>query len=288
MQIARRWAAWAAVTMVALGAGAGSALADKPVPWQLGFQSPASAVASRVDSFHDGLLVVITLISVFVLGLLGYVILRFNRSRNPTPSKTSHNTLVEVVWTVVPVMILVGIAIPSFKLLYFMDRAADAEMTLKVTAHQWYWSYEYPDHGEIKFDSYMVETKDLKPGQPRLLETDNPVVLPVGTTVRVLIASGDVMHSWFVSALGVQEYGTPGRVNEKWVRVDREGTYYGQCNQICGIKHGFMPIQVQAVSKEAFAKWVEEAKKKFANDAMAPAVTLAQVQAGPVQAGPAN
>lgn len=278
MQIVRRWAAGAAVTLMALAAGPGTALADKPVPWQLGFQAPVSEVAKRIDDFHDWLLIVITLISVFVLGLLGYVILRFNRNSNPTPSKTSHNTLVEIVWTVVPVIILVGIAIPSFKLLYFMDRAANAEMTLKIVAHQWYWSYEYPDHGDFKFDSYMVETKDLKPGQPRLLTTDNPVVLPVDTTVRILITSTDVMHSWFVSSLGVQEYSTPGRVNEKWVRITKEGTYYGQCNQICGVRHGFMPIQVQAVSKDAFAKWTEEAKKKFA-DGGQPAVTLAQARA---------
>lgn len=277
MQIVRRWAAGAAVTLMALGAGPGTALADQPVPWQLGFQTPVSDVAKRIDVFHDWLLFVITAISVIVLGLLGYVILRFNRAKNPTPSKTTHNTLIEIVWTVVPVMILVGISIESFRLLYFMDRAANAEMTLKVVAHQWYWSYEYPDHGDIKFDSYMIETKDLKPGQPRLLATDNPVVLPVDTVVRILITSTDVMHSWFVSAIGVQEYSTPGRTNEKWVRINREGTYYGQCNQICGVKHGFMPIQVQAVSKDAFAKWTEEAKKKFA-DGGQPPVTLAQAQ----------
>jgi cytochrome c oxidase subunit 2 len=279
MQIVRRWAAGAAVTLLALAAGQGTALADKPVPWQLGLQPPVSDVAKRVYDFHDGLLWVITAISVFVLGLLAYVIVKFNRNSNSTPSKTSHNTLVEIVWTVVPVIILVGIAIPSFKLLYFMDRAANAEMTLKVVGHQWYWSYEYPDHGDFKFDSYMVETKDLKPGQPRLRATDNPVVLPVDTTVRILITSTDVMHSWFVSAIGVQEYSTPGRVNEKWVRITKEGTYYGQCNQICGVRHGFMPIQVQAVSKDAFAKWTEEAKKKFAGDNGQPAIALAQAPA---------
>jgi len=280
MQFGQRLTAGAVAGAAALLAGMGSALADKPVPWQLGLQKPVSPVARDIYWFHnDFVLWIITAIAVFVLGLLGYIIWRFNAANNPTPSKTSHNTLIEVIWTVVPVLILVAIAIPSFKLLYFMDKAQNAEMTLKVTAHQWYWTYEYPDHGDIKFDSYMIPDKDIKPGQQRLLEVDNPVVLPVGVTVRLLIASSDVMHSWFVSAIGVQEYGNPGRVNEKWVRIDTPGTYYGQCNQICGVNHGFMPIAVQAVSKENFAKWVEEAKKKFASNGDGPPAPVAVAQA---------
>lgn len=277
MIFARRMAAWAAFFILAAGVAAGHAWADQPLPWQLGLQKPVTPVASQLYTFHDALLVIITLISVFVLGLLGYIILRFNRKANPTPSKTSHNTLIEIVWTVVPIVILVGIAIPSFKLLYYLDRTQNADMTLKVVAHQWYWIYEYPDHGELKFDSYMIPVTDLKPGQPRLLAVDNPVVLPVGATVRVLITSSDVMHSWFVSAFGVQEYGIAGRINEKWLRIDKPGTYYGQCNQICGVNHGFMPIQVEAVSKEAFAKWVDEAKKKFADGGAPQPARLAQV-----------
>ena len=164
----------------------------------------------------------------------------------------------------IPVVILVVVAVPSFKLLYYGDRTPNPEMTLKVVGHQWYWSYEYPDLGEVKFDSNIVAAADLKPGQKRLLDVDQPVVLPINTNVRIQFASTDVMHSWFMPALGVQVYTTPGRLNEGWVNITKEGTYYGQCNQICGVNHGFMPIKVQALSKDAYAKWAEEAKKKFA------------------------
>jgi cytochrome c oxidase subunit 2 len=242
----------------------GLAEAAVPQPWQLGMQPSASPVKERIGSLHDFLLVLITVITIFVLALLVYVMVRFRASRNPVPTRTSHNTLLEVVWTVIPVLILVVIAIPSFKLLYYMDRTTEAEMTLKVVGHQWYWEYEYPDQGGLKFDSYMVAETDLKPGQQRLLEVDNRVVLPVDTNVRVLVAGTDVMHSWLVSSLGVQIYAVPGRTNETWVRVNKPGTYYGQCNQICGINHAYMPIAVEAVSKADFEKWVAQAKQKFA------------------------
>jgi cytochrome c oxidase subunit II len=242
------------------------ALAQAPEPWQLGFQTPASPVKERIEALHDLLLVIITLITIFVLGLLMYTMWRFRASNNPTPTRTSHNTLLEIAWTVVPVLILVVIAVPSFKLLYFQDRTQQADMTLKVVGHQWYWSYEYPDHGDFKFDSNMVQDSDIKPGQKRLLEVDNRVVLPVGSNVRLLIAGSDVIHSWFIPALGVQLYAMPGRLNETWVKVDRPGVYYGQCNQICGINHAYMPIAIEAVSKEDFARWVEDAKKKFARN----------------------
>jgi cytochrome c oxidase subunit II len=249
--------------LMAFLAGVGAAVAAEPKPWQLGFQEPASLVKIRIHDFHDFLLVVITLITIFVLGLMVYICVKFRKSANPNPSKTAHNTTLEVLWTVIPVIILVVIAVPSFKLLYYGDRTPNPEMTLKVVGHQWYWSYEYPDLGEVKFDSTIVNAADLKPGQKRLLEVDLPVVLPINTNIRVQFASVDVMHSWFMPALGIQVYTTPGRLNEGWVNITKEGTYYGQCNQICGVNHGFMPIKIQALSKDAYAKWAEEAKKKF-------------------------
>lgn len=251
-----------AVALLALATGGADAAV--PQPWQLGMQPSASPVKEQIGSLHDFLLVLITLITVFVLVLLVYVMVRFRASAHPVPTRTSHNTLIEVVWTVIPVLILVVIAIPSFKLLYFMDRTAQADMTLKVTGHQWYWSYEYPEQDGLTFDSYMVAESDLKPGQIRLLEVDNRVVLPVDTNVRVLVAGTDVMHSWLISSLGVQIYAVPGRTNETWVRVNKPGVYYGQCNQICGTNHAYMPIAIEAVSKADYEKWVVAAKQKFA------------------------
>lgn len=257
---------------------AGPAGADYPRPWQLGMQAPASEVKDRINHFHDLLMVIITLITLFVMVLLVYVMVRFRASAHPTPTRTTHNTMIEILWTVLPVVILVVIAIPSFKLLYFEDRAPHAGMTLKVTAHQWYWSYGYPDNGNVQFDSYMVQDADLKPGQMRLLTADNPLVLPVQTDVRILVNGTDVMHSFFITSLGVQIYAVPGRVNETWVNIDRPGTYYGECNQICGDNHAYMPIEVQAVSKEDFAKWLETAKKKFAAVPSNDAVRVAAAQ----------
>lgn len=264
---------WAGRLRVALAAlmlvagGAKLALAEEALPWQMGMQPAASIVREHIDWLHNELLVIITLIVLFVLALLIYVIVRFNAKAHPTPSRTSHNTVIEVLWTVVPILILVAIAFPSFKLLYFNDRTQHAEMTLKVTGHQWYWSYEYPDQANLAFDSRMIPEADAeKQGKKRLLDVDNPVVLPVGTNIRILVEGSDVIHSWFLPAMGVQEYAVIGRTNESWMNILRPGTYYGQCNQICGVDHPFMPIQIQAVSKEDFAKWVEDAKKKFAHD----------------------
>jgi cytochrome c oxidase subunit 2 len=240
------------------------AVAAEPLPWQMGLQAAASPTMAAIQSFHTLLLWIITAISAFVLGLLVYVMVKFNEKANPTPSQTTHNTAVEVLWTVIPIVILVGIAVPSFKLLYFTDKTANAEMTLKITGHQWYWSYEYPDQGDIKFDSNMIADKDLKPGQRRLLEVDNRVVLPVDTNIRLLLTGADVIHAWRIPAFGVMKDAVPGRLTETWVRIDREGVYYGQCSELCGLNHAFMPIAVEAVSKEKFAAWVVEAKKKFA------------------------
>lgn len=235
----------------------------QPEPWQLGMSPGYSPLKHRLHDFHDLMMWVITGIVIFVFVLLAIIIVRFNARANPTPSKTTHNTTIEVVWTVVPALILLAIAVPSFRLLYFLDRAPDAEMTVKVTGHQWYWSYEYPDQA-IAYDSLIVQDSDLKPGQPRQLAVDNNLVLPVGTKVRILVGSQDVMHSWLVPTLGLQVYATPGRTNEIWVEVDTPGIFYGQCNQICGVNHGFMPIAVQGIPKDEFPAWLEEAKKKFA------------------------
>jgi cytochrome c oxidase subunit 2 len=251
--------------VLALLSGVSSpAHAQTAKPWQLSYQDAATPVAERVHSFHDILLVLITAISVFVLALLIYVMVRFNAKANPTPSRTTHNTLIEVLWTVVPIMILVGIAVPSFKLLYFEDRIAKPDMTLKVTGHQWYWSYAYPDQGNIAFDSLMVPDDQIKPGQFRLLETDNRIVVPVDANVRVLVTADDVLHSWAVPAFGVKLDAVPGRLNETWFRATRTGTYYGQCSELCGVNHGFMPIAVEVVSKEAFANWAASKKKAAA------------------------
>jgi len=251
-------------------------------------QPPATPVKDRLSAFHDELLVIITVITIFVLGLLLYVIVRFHHQRNPVPTRTSHHTVIEMLWTVVPVLILVLIAIPSFKLMYYMDRVPDPEMTIKVTGHQWYWSYEYPDQGGLVFDSNLIPEADLKPGQKRLLDVDNPLVVPVDTTIRVLITGTDVIHSWFVPSFGVQEYAIIGRLNESWMKIEHDGVYYGQCNQICGINHAFMPIKVQAVSKDDFRHWLVDAKKKFAHDDKGgDAVRVAAASGSPDTAHPA-
>jgi cytochrome c oxidase subunit II len=279
--------ALAVVGVVAIAAVAGAA---EPKPWEIGFQPPATPVKDRLSAFHDDLLMpIITVITVFVLGLLVYVMWRFNQRRNPVPSRTSHNTVIEMLWTVVPVLILVIIAIPSFKLMYYMDRVPNPEMTIKVTGHQWYWSYEYPDQDGLTFDSNIIPEDQLKPGQKRLLDVDNPLVVPADTTIRVLITGTDVIHSWFVPSFGVQEYAIVGRLNESWMKVEHAGTYYGQCNQICGLNHAFMPIKVEAVSKDAFQHWLVDAKKKFArhdDDGTGP-VRVAAVPDPPDAARPA-
>jgi len=240
-----------------------------PVNWQLGMQPPATPVKEAIHALHNELLVIIFAVTAFVLALLLYVIVRFRASRNPVPSRTAHNTVIEILWTVVPVLILVIIAIPSFRLMYFMDRVPNAEMTIKVVGNQWFWTYTYPDQGDLSFASNVIPDKDLKPDQKRLLDVDNPLVVPVDTNIRVLIAGVDVLHSWFVPAFGIQFYAMPGRVNETWMRVEYPGTFYGECNQICGINHAFMPIKVMAVAKPDFEKWLVEAKQKFASGAPA-------------------
>ncbi|MCG5239748.1 cytochrome c oxidase subunit II [Azospirillum doebereinerae] len=252
------WAAGLAVVMST--AGAGTALANEPHPWQIGLQEPASPVKHLMDSFHSLLTVIITLIVIFVAALLAYCVVRFNAKKNPVPSKTSHHTLLEVAWTVLPVIILIVVAVPSFKLLYVAERVPQADMTIKVTGRQWYWDYEYPDHDNIAFSSNLIQESDLKPGQRRLLEVDNRVVVPVNATVRLLVTAGDVIHSWAIPSFGVKKDGVPGRINETWFKAEREGVYYGQCSEICGVNHGYMPIAVEVMSKPNFDAWVAKTK----------------------------
>jgi cytochrome c oxidase subunit 2 len=261
---------WCAGLAAALTSGA--ARADYPRPWQMNLQEPATPVADFLYKFHDYLLLpIITLITLFVLGLLLTCIVRFRASVHPVPTRRTHNTVLEIAWTVIPILILVVIAIPSFKLLYFQEIIPKSEFTLKVTGLQWYWHYDYPDQGNFGFDSDLLDPSKLQPGQERLLEVDNEVVLPEKTNVRVIIAGHDVMHSWFIPSLGVQKYAVPGHLNEVWINADHTGTFYGECNQICGVNHSFMPIKVHIVTKEEFATWLAQAKVKFAqNDSAAP------------------
>ncbi|MFN3350690.1 cytochrome c oxidase subunit II [Pseudorhodoplanes sp.] len=235
----------------------------QPSPWQVNFQQSASPIMDQISWFHNFLLVIITLITLFVLALLLIVIVKFNARANPVPSKTTHNTLIEVVWTVVPVIILVAIAIPSFRLLFDQLTIPPADVTIKATGKQWFWTYDYPDNG-FGFDSLMVQDKDLKPGQPRLLAVDNEVVVPVNKVIRVQVIGADVIHAFAVPSFGIKIDAVPGRLNETWFRATREGVYYGQCSELCGKDHAFMPITVRVVSDRDYAAWLDDAKKKFA------------------------
>ncbi len=267
---------------------AGSAFAQAKVPvigiphdWQMGFPDSYTPVMQHVASLHDLLLVIITLISLFVLVLLLYVVFRFHVSRNPTPSTITHNTVLEIAWTIIPILILVVIAIPSFRLLYYGDKAADAAMTVKVTGHQWYWQYEYPDQGNVSVESRMLAEADRvkqKPDQPRLLAVDNEMVIPANTVIRIIGTGADVMHGWTVWGFGIKKTVIPGRLNEGWIEVPKEGIYFGQCSQICGQDHNYMPIAVKVVSKADFDSWVAE-KKKAAG--LTPATGLASVSTIP-------
>ncbi len=267
-------ALFTAFAVTALTMGSAVAAKGQAEPWQLGFQDAFSPVAHLQQDFHDTLMILITAITLFVLALMIYVAVRFNRKANPTPSKTSHNTMIEIVWTIAPILILIVIAVPSLKLLYYADRIEVADMTLKATGYQWYWGYEYIDEEELSFEAIMLEEDELKEGQPRLLATDNMIVLPVDTNIRLLITAEDVLHSWAMPAFGVKLDAVPGRINETWMRIEEEGVYYGQCSELCGARHGFMPIAVKAVSKEEYKKWLVKAKEEFAG-LDAPAVNVA-------------
>jgi cytochrome c oxidase subunit II len=255
-----------AALMAALGLGGGSARAalGQPVDWQLGMQDAGSPVMEDIVWFHDYLLLgIITAIALFVLLLLIIVMIRFNAGRNPTPSRTTHNTLIEVLWTAIPVLILVVIAIPSFKLLFYQLNLPPAELTVKATGNQWFWSYTYPDNGNFEFNSILVPDDKLKPGQPRLLTVDNEMVVPVNKNVRVQTIGADVIHSFAVPSFGIKIDSIPGRLNETWFKATREGVYYGQCSELCGRDHAFMPIAVRVVSEQQFNDWLTDAKKKY-------------------------
>ena len=244
--------------------GAASAVVAAPEEWQLYFQPALSPIMERVRDLHDLLLWIITGITLFVLGLIGYACWRFRASRSAVPSKRTHHTLLEITWTAVPVLILVVIAIPSFKLLYYQEVVPEAEMTVKTIGRQWYWTYEYPDHGNFTFDQTMVPEGQEQPGQRRLLDVDNRVVLPINTNIRVLVTGSDVIHSWSVPSLGIKQDAVPGRLNETWIRLDAPGVYYGQCYELCGVYHPYMPIAIEAVTKERFEAWVQEAQQTYA------------------------
>jgi cytochrome c oxidase subunit 2 len=272
-----------AITMVAILTGAESALAGlgQPSPWQLGLQQSASPVMDNIIWFHDFLLYIISGIAGFVLVLLVVVMVRFNARANPNPSRTTHNTLIEIAWTLIPIVILMFIAVPSFKLLFLQLNVPAADLTVKATGKQWYWSYSYPDNGQFEFDSLMLKEGQRKEGQPRLLAVDNEMVVPVNKTVRVITTGSDVIHSFTVPSFGIKIDAVPGRINETWFTATREGVYYGQCSELCGKDHAFMPIAVHVVSEQAFSAWVEEAKKKYARDEAPPATTVAAAQSTP-------
>jgi cytochrome c oxidase subunit II len=251
-----------AVAGAALAAG-GVAFAElgQPRPWEMTLQESASPVMDNITWFHNFLLVLITVITLFVLALLVMVVVKFNARSNPVPSRTTHNTLIEVAWTLIPVLILVGIAVPSFRLLFLQLDLPKADLTVKATGKQWYWSYSYPDNGKFEFDSLLVQDK-----QPRLLGVDNEMVVPVNKVIRIQTTGADVIHAFAVPAFGIKIDSIPGRLNETWFKATKTGMFYGQCSELCGKDHAFMPIAVRVVSDQEFATWVEGAKKKFATN----------------------
>jgi cytochrome c oxidase subunit 2 len=252
-----------AVAGVALATG-GAAFAEElgqPSPWAFDLQGSATPVMDSIFRFHNLLLVIITVITLFVLALLIMVVVKFNAKANPVPSRTTHNTLIEVAWTLIPVLILVGIAVPSFRLLFQELDVPKADLTVKATGKQWYWSYAYPDNGKFEFDSLLAQDK-----QPRLLGVDNELVVPVNKVVRVQVTGADVIHSFAVPAFGIKIDAIPGRLNETWFKATKIGMFYGQCSELCGKDHAFMPIAVRVVSDQDFVAWVETAKKKFASN----------------------
>lgn len=256
------------VTVIAAGGVARAGL-GQPSPWELGLQQPASSVMDDIVWFHNVLLGLTAAITLFVLVLLAIIVVKFNARANPVPSRTTHNTMIEIIWTVVPVLILVTIAVPSFRLLFYQLKVPPADLTVKVTGKQWFWSYSYPD-SKFEFDSLMLQDKDRKPDQPRLLAVDNDMVVPVNKVVRVQVIGADVIHSFSVPAFGIKIDAIPGRLNETWFKAEREGVYYGQCSQLCGRDHAFMPIAVHVVSEKEYSAWLDQAKKKYADDNVAP------------------
>jgi len=240
------------------------AFGKQATDWQLSFQNPATDLMGSVVGLHNIILIVMTIDTLYVLFLLFYVSFRFSAKRNPIPSTTTHNTVVEVLWTAIPIVILVVLAIPSFKLLYQQEKSENYDMTVKVIGHQWYWEYEYPDHGDFYFESYMIQDEDLQEGDLRLLTVDNPLVIPANKNIQILITAGDVLHSWAVPSMGLKTDAVPGRLNETWVNVKEPGIYRGQCSEICGTGHGFMPVVVKVLPESEFIAWANEAKNNYA------------------------
>jgi cytochrome c oxidase subunit 2 len=278
MLMLKRLAALVAVTPGLLLSGLlvrGAALAGvgQPSPWELGFQQSATPVMDNVIWFHDFLLWLIVAIALFVLALLVVVVVRFNAKANPMPSRTTHNTLLEVMWTLVPVVILVAIAVPSFKLLFLQLSIPPADVTVKATGKQWYWSYSYPD-AKFEFDSLMLKDNERKPDQPRLLAVDNEMVVPVNKVIRVQVIGADVIHAFAVPSFGIVIDAVPGRLNETWFKATREGVYYGQCRELCGRDHAYMPITVRVVNDRDYATWLDQAKRKYASDDRRPATDV--------------
>lgn len=252
--------------VVLASAGAAFAALGQPEPWQMDLQDSATPVMEQIASFHFFLLWVIAAISAFVLVLLLVIIVRFNARANPVPSRTTHYTPIEIIWTIVPVVILAAIAVPSFRLLFVELDVPKPDITIKATGKQWFWSYSYPDNGNFEFDSLMVAEKDLKPGQPRLLTVDNEMVVPVNKVVHVLVTGADVIHSFTVPSFGIRIDAIPGRINETWFKATVTGMFYGQCSELCGKDHSFMPISVRVVNDNEFTAWAAQAKQKFAGD----------------------
>jgi len=273
-QMGRQLLALAVAGVASVTCGSAFAELGQPAPWEMRLQGSASPVMDNITWFHNFLLVLISLITLFVLALLVIVVVRFNARANPVPSRTTHNTLIEVAWTLIPVLILVGIAVPSFRLLFEQLDLPKADLTIKATGKQWYWSYAYPDNGKFEFDSLLAQDK-----QPRLLGVDNELVVPVNKVIRVQTTGADVIHSFAVPAFGIKIDAIPGRLNETWFKATKTGMFYGQCSELCGKDHAFMPIAVKVVSDQEFAAWVETAKKKFAANpanALASAGAVAQ------------
>jgi cytochrome c oxidase subunit 2 len=271
MPVFSRLSAYAATVGVLLaGTGTAALALGQPTPWALGLQDAASPVMADIHWFHNVLLVIIIAITAFVLILLLTVMLRFNAQANPRPTRTTHNALIEVIWTIVPVIILLAIAVPSFRLLFVQLDLPKPDLTVKATGKQWYWSYNYPDNGNFEFDSLIVDEKDLKPGQPRLLTVDNEMVVPVNKVVHVLVTGADVIHSFAVPSFGIKIDAVPGRLNDTWFKATSEGLFHGQCSELCGKDHAFMPITVRVVSEAEFANWVAAEKKNAGLDGGAP------------------
>ena len=256
---------WAALSLMAtISDGFAQGTENLPRDYQLGLQDAAGLKMANIIWMHNDILMpIVTAITLFVLLLLIIVVVRFNARSNPNPSRTTHNTTVEVLWTIIPILILIGIAIPSFKLLYEQRTIPEVDMTIKAIGHQWYWSYEYPDHGDLAFDSVMLEDDERSETQPRLLAVDNAVVVPVDTVIRVIVTGDDVIHNWAMPALGIKMDAIPGRLNEVWFKAERTGTFYGMCSELCGVRHAFMPIELRVVSADKFKDWLEKAQQEF-------------------------